>query len=280
MRPIVSAVGSPGYRLARELAQILTPLAGPNGYTVKNFVSFVETVKELQISPQDLLVSFDVTNLFTQVPIMEALRVIEEKLAGDQSLESRTNIPVPHLVELVEFSLRSSYLQFQDSFYEQIDGAAMGSPLLAIIANLYLEHLKGAIRSAPLQPKLLHRYVDDTFVLWPRGQNGPHHFHQHLNRQYPSFQFIMEEEKDHKIALLDVLVTRNDDRLATSVYRKPTHTKGTYVPFHSNHQPKTITGVMRGMRDRAHRVYNPPTNQKSYNISMRFSRQMVFPPTW
>ena len=267
MRPIVSAVGSPCYRLARELAQILTPLAGPNGYTVKNFVSFVETVKELQISPQDLLVSFNVTNLFTQVPIMEALRVIEEKLAGDQSLESRTNIPVPHLVELVEFFLRSSYLQFQDSFYEQIDGAAMGSPLLPIVANLYLEHLEGAIRSAPLQPKLLHRYVDDTFVLWPREQNGPHHFHQHLNSQYPSFQFTMEEEKDHKIAFLD------DDV-------KPTHTKGTYVPFHSNHQPKTITGVMRGMRDRAHRVYNPPTNQKSYNISMRFSRQMGFPPTW
>ena len=105
MRPIVSAVGSPCYRLARELAQILTPLASLNGYIVKNFVSFVETVKELQISSQDLLVSFDVTNLFTQVPITEALRAIEEKLAGNQSLENRTNVPVPHLVELMEFSL-------------------------------------------------------------------------------------------------------------------------------------------------------------------------------
>ena len=63
--PIVLAVGSPCYRLVRELAQILTPLAGLNGYTVKNSVSFVETVKELQISPWDHLVGFDVTNLFT-----------------------------------------------------------------------------------------------------------------------------------------------------------------------------------------------------------------------
>ena len=95
MRPIVSAVGSPCYRLAKELARILTPLAGLNGYTVRNSVSFVETVKELQMSPQDHLVSFNVTNLFTQVPVTEALAVIEEKLAGDQSLGSRTSIPVP-----------------------------------------------------------------------------------------------------------------------------------------------------------------------------------------
>ena len=62
----------------------------------------------------------------------------------------------------------------------------------------------------------------------------------------------MEKEKDRKIAFLDVLVTRNGDSLATSVYRNLPTPKGT---FNSNHHPKTITGVMRGMRDRDHRVY-------------------------
>ena len=42
----------------------------------------------------------------------------------------------------MELSLQSSYLQFQDSFYELIDGVAMGSPLSPIVANLYLEHLE------------------------------------------------------------------------------------------------------------------------------------------
>ena len=175
------------------------------------------------------------------------LTVIEEKLAGDQSLNCRTNILVPHLVELVELCLRSSYLQFQDSIYEQTDGAAMSSPLSPIVVNLYLKHLEEeAIQSAPPKPKLWRRYMDDTFVIWPHRQDELHHFYQHLNSQHPSIQFTMEEEKDHKIAFLNVLVLRNGDRLATSTYRKPTHTDR-YIPFNSNHHPKTITGVMRGM---------------------------------
>ena len=86
----------------------------------------------------------------------------------------------------------------------------------------------------------------------------------------------MEEEKDHKIAFH---VTRNGDRLATSVYKKPTHTER-YIPFNSDHHPKTITGVMRGMIDRAHRVCDPSSKPKELHMSMRFSRELVSPLTW
>lgn len=65
MRPIVSAIGSPCYNLAKELARILTPLAGCNGYSEKNSTSFVQTVRESSVTAVDCLVIFDVTNLFT-----------------------------------------------------------------------------------------------------------------------------------------------------------------------------------------------------------------------
>ena len=41
--------------------------------------------------------------------------------------------------------------------------------------------------------------------------------------------------------------------LSTSVYRKPTHTDR-YIPFNSHHHPRVLTGVMRGMRNRALQV--------------------------
>ena len=225
MRPIVSTIGSPTYRLAKELARILTPLVGNSMHSVKNSKSFVERIRNIETLPQDHLVSFDVTSLFTQVPVDEALRVVEAKLCMDETLQERTSIPSTHLIELVELCLRSTYFEFQGRFYDQSDGAAMGSPLSPVIANMYMEHLEEtALRTAPLQPTLWIRYVDDTFVIWPHGHNELRRFHEHINQQHPNIQFTIEEGKDGKLAFLDVQVTRSSDGLSTSVYRKPTHT--------------------------------------------------------
>ena len=80
MRPIVSTIGSPTYRLAKELARILTPLTGKNSNAVKNSAQFVTSLQNVRISPDDQLVSFDVVSLFTQVPSDHALKVVEKRL--------------------------------------------------------------------------------------------------------------------------------------------------------------------------------------------------------
>ena len=74
-----------------------------------------------------------------------------KQLSADDSLKERTSIPTAQLIELIELCLRSTYFQFHDRFFEQTDGAAMGSPLSPVIANLYMEHLEeNALRTAPL----------------------------------------------------------------------------------------------------------------------------------
>ena len=84
---------------------------------------------------------------------------------------------------------------------------------------------EAAISSAVLQPNLWVRYVDDTFVIWTDEREELHRFHQHLNNQHSNIQFTMEEESGCKLAFLDVLVTRDGERLLTSVY----------LPFNSHH---------------------------------------------
>ena len=44
---------------------------------------FVSIIKDITLSPGDIMVSFDVCSLFTNVPIDEALKVILEMLSSE-----------------------------------------------------------------------------------------------------------------------------------------------------------------------------------------------------
>ena len=86
-------------------------------------------MKEVKLQADDIITSYDVSALFTSVPIEAATRIIQRKLELDQQLHLRTNMKVKHITSLLEFCLTTTYFQFQGSFYEQINGAAMGSPI-------------------------------------------------------------------------------------------------------------------------------------------------------
>ncbi|KAL9952669.1 hypothetical protein ACROYT_G039957 [Oculina patagonica] len=166
------------------------------------------------------MVSFDVESLFTNVPIDGAVQAALRKLENDPSLADRTTLTPAQIADLLNFVLRSTYFQYNGSIYEQQEGAATGSPVSAVVANLYMESFEEqAITSSSYKPKIWKRYVDDTFTILDRGRVDS--FLQHLNNQQPSIRFTMETENDCKIAFLDTTVSREPDgRLTTSKITK------------------------------------------------------------
>ena len=103
---------------------------------------------------------------------------------------------IMYLCTLVELCLKSTYFQFAKSFYEQIEGVAMGSPLSPTVAKLFTEILEvWAPETSSWKPKMWRRYVDDIFVIWPYGDQQLEEFHCHLNELNPSNQFTIEMRK-------------------------------------------------------------------------------------
>ena len=102
----------------------------------------MEQVKQLTLEPGECLSSYDVSALFTSVPVDPALRVIKDLLKKDPTLKDRTVLTVNDIIKLLEFCLKNMYFSFQDQFYEQVEAAAMGSPVSPSVANLYMEYFE------------------------------------------------------------------------------------------------------------------------------------------
>ena len=86
----------------------------------------------------------------TSVPVDPALNIIRHLLDKDHTLKERTVLAVNDIILLLEFCLKNTYFSFQEQFYEQVEGVAMGSPVSPIVANLYMEYLEQkAISTAP-----------------------------------------------------------------------------------------------------------------------------------
>ena len=168
------------------------------------------------------------------------------------------------VTDLLGFILRATYFSYNGSFYEQQEGAAMGSPVSAVIANLYMEVFEEqALQSCDpqLRPRVWKRYVDDTFVI--STQASVDGLLAHLNNQQPTIRFTMEAEKDGKIAFLDTLMHRESDgRLTTTVYRKATHTDQ-YLAYNSHHPRSVKRGVVKCLYDRAHHIVTQPNGKVS-----------------
>ena len=250
MRPIVSCIGSPTYKVAKSLARIISPLTGKTSSFVRDSGDFVQKIQDFQMSSDDRLVSFDVKSLFTKVPIEEALEVIGRRLESCDDPPD-TTLSIPMIKRLLRICLTSTYFMWNDEYYEQTDGAAMGNPLSPIVANIYMEYFEEmALQTTMVKPKMWLRYVDDTFVIWNGNMDELSVFHQHLNSLRPSIQFTMEEESEGQLPFLDVLVKKDDCRLITSVYRKKTHTDR-YIHYTSDHHPRIKHGVIQCLMKRA-----------------------------
>ena len=152
LRPIVSSIGSVAYGVAKVLAEIIKPLMDCSQHHVNNSQQFVEEMKEMKLENGECITSYDVIALFTSIPIPSALEVMKKKLEQDTELQKRTIMPVETILELLAFCLNNTYFVFQDTFYEQTKGAAMGSPISPSIANIFMEAFEQRAFTTALHP--------------------------------------------------------------------------------------------------------------------------------
>jgi hypothetical protein len=220
LRPIVSSIGAVTYPIAKLLAKIIQPVVGKNGHHIQNVKDFADKVSDITLSEEETMISFDVTALFTSVPVMEVVEIVKTMLDRDTKLSERTGLKPEDIADLLSFILNATFFVFGDQVYKQQYGAAMGSPISPIVANLFMEKLEtDALATCAYPPRIWYRYVDDTFVVIHKDHVQG--LKDHMNTYHPSIKFTSEEPVDNSLAFLDARVyLDNTRRLRLDVYRK------------------------------------------------------------
>ena len=101
LRPTVSSCGSVTYGVAKELAKILKPLVGKSPHHITSTQDFVEQARHIKLESGECLSSYDVSALFTSVPIDPALNISKDLLDKDTTLKERTVMEVGDIILLL-----------------------------------------------------------------------------------------------------------------------------------------------------------------------------------
>ena len=234
--------GFPTYQLSKY--RILQPLTNKSKRKQQSSEDFINATKTVQIPDDYKLVSFDVKSLFTSIPLQLALQCTETAI-----LQSTDPLPLPteDIMDLLNLCLTSTHFQYNGKHYKQLHGTVTGSLVSVVVAEIVMQNIVESALSTCRQmiPRWL-RYVHDTFTVV--GQDEIDAFHHRLNRQNTYIQFTREVEENGKLPFLDCLVSRDDNSLRTTVYRKPTHTdrlldESSYNP--TSHKATTIRTLTR-----------------------------------
>ena len=150
------------------------------------------------------MVSFDVTSLYMNIPIIDTLNIIKDYVNNDDQFTRKTAIPQDKFLDLVHLVLTTTWYTFNSQFYQQTDGVAMRDSASSTTTEIYMQAYECiAITTALYPPKVWERFVVDVYSILKRTHLE--NFFHHINNLHQNIKFTMEEESNGELAFLDTL---------------------------------------------------------------------------
>ncbi|CAN0061766.1 unnamed protein product, partial [Heterosigma akashiwo] len=204
------------------------------------------------------MVSLDISAMFPNIPMAEALEVLEKRLGRFEKsgeLAERTDLSAEEVMRLVKEVCAAPYFQCEFGLFKQVDGVPMGGPLSCLISDIFMEDYEEKVVIKLSDGTVIRadwlRFRDDTWMIWEHSQELFDEFLKKLNGIHPKIKWEAVFEDNGQLPFLDVLVVRNEDSsFTTTVYRKPTHSDR-YLHWTSNHPVKDKLSGIRTLAYRA-----------------------------
>ena len=115
----------------------------------KNSSKFSNYIRNVLIEDGKIMVSLDITSLYTNVPVIDALTYY---VINDNQFTRKTAIPQDKFLDLVNLVLIATWYTFNSKFYQQTDGVTMGRPGSSTTEIIHTQAHEQTAISATLHP--------------------------------------------------------------------------------------------------------------------------------
>ena len=186
-RPIISASGSMTENIGLFVENFLREIANQHSTYLQDTPDFLRQIEALnkkeKLPPNAILVTVDVTALYTNIPQNEGLDAVKE------ALEENSNDDInKFIIKMLEIVLKHNIFEFNKELFIQLIGTAMGSRPAPSYANIFMAKKIDPVISEiaakhesdnPLA--FFKRFLDDIFLVYTGNLKSLHKFLTELN---------------------------------------------------------------------------------------------------
>ena len=245
LRPIVSGIDSPTDNLSKYITHFIQPLATTVPAYIQDSKHFKQHISTIPPLPLDTyLCTADVKALYTNIPTAEGIQYTCDYINNNRELLPNYAPRTQIFRIIMDHILTNNYFSFQDNFFLQIFGAAMGCRMVPPYANIFMHKIDCQIQAEhPYKIQYYKRLIDDIFFVY-QGTNEELTILQNwLNNIHPTIKFTLTTSNS-QIPFLDMTIYIDEHRkLRTTLYKKPTDTSS-YLHFQSNHPEHTKRSII------------------------------------
>lgn len=232
----------------------MNPLSTKHPVFVKDTYHFVDMVKNLNLPEHFFFFSMDVASLYTNIPIAAGIECVKRIFLEHPDPKR----PDEELLKLLDINLTRNDFMFNEEYYLQIKGTAMGKKFAPAHANIFMAHWEKEVFNKCEKKTLYYlRYRDDIWGIWPHSEAEFKIFMETLNAHDPYIQLTSVLDKN-TVDFLDTTVFKGPDfektgKLDVKVYFKPTdrHALLYKSSFHPKH---TFRGLIKSQLIRFNRI--------------------------
>ena len=255
-RPIVSDIESDSYRYSELIDDILRPLSNMHPSFIKDTGHFLDQLRDKTFKDDAILCTFDIESLYTNIQPEKGLQALEKvyQRAG------YSQYGFAEIKSLLELSLSNNDFQFNNEWYLQVSGTAMGKKYAPNYANIFLANWEFEIfEKAQYKPAYYSRFLDDAFFVWEHSEKHLHEFLNLVNSHDPSIKITTNTSR-LSADFLDVTIFKGNrfhhhNILDSKIHFKETDTHE-LLDNRSFHPKHTFRGIIKSQLIRFLRICN------------------------